>query len=235
MLHYYDINYDLGADWYQGFFRHGKTDCVNCDTTVTYARSEVAVRRIANDDPKAKFLLSLRNPAERAYSHYWHEKGKKRIAYEFREWACNYDLFQSWVETGLYSRHIERIIEIFGKERVLVTTVDEISRDAQAVLDKIFGFAGVDSSFRPTALYKRQNSAVKRAALFQRQPITRTRLGRALIRLMGIRELGAKSSEYEKGMNVVARERLEQIFAEDIRRLSVLLDRDFSDWTVHDY
>ena len=79
MVHYYDMNYHRGRDWYEKFYQSYNQEQMRGDTTVSYARSELAIKRIAKTNSNAKIILSLRNPITRAFSHYWHEKKKGKI------------------------------------------------------------------------------------------------------------------------------------------------------------
>ena len=84
-IHYYDIFYARGQDWYAQFFEEARPDQLLIDPTYTYIRSPWAPRRIVKDSPNAKIIFCLRNPIERAFSHYWHEKKKGKIAFDFEE------------------------------------------------------------------------------------------------------------------------------------------------------
>lgn len=95
-IHYFDIHYNKGIEWYLRQFTHGIGDKF-FDPTYTYIRSPLAAPRIAKKFPEAKFALSLRNPIERAFSHYWHEKKKRQINFKFEDALRNYDLFASWI------------------------------------------------------------------------------------------------------------------------------------------
>ncbi len=55
------------------------------DNTTSYARDPLAPKRIYNYNPKSKIVFLIRNPIDRAFSHYWHEKRKLKINFKFEE------------------------------------------------------------------------------------------------------------------------------------------------------
>lgn len=86
-LHYFDNNYDKCLEWYKAFFplrlpRETNSTAnppLRGEATPYYIFHPRAHQRIADVLPNAKLIVVLRNPVDRAYSHYWHEV---RMGYE---------------------------------------------------------------------------------------------------------------------------------------------------------
>lgn len=127
--------------------------------TPSYIRSTVVPERIANYDPAAKIMTCLRNPIERAFSHYWHEKKKKRFDYDFSEALENYDLFGAWVETGMYFERLRPFWEAFGEEQVLCQWFDDLSTNPKLFFDEAAAFMGMSSDPAPRELNQKINAA----------------------------------------------------------------------------
>lgn len=145
MLHFFDIHYDRGISWYEQLYASAAPHQVVGDATVTYARSHLAMSRIAEYDERARVILILRNPIDRAWSHYWHERKKGKMAFAFEEWEQNYDLYSDWILPGMYDQHIEVAESFFLRARLLVIFQDDIEHEPTRVLSSVFGFLGVES------------------------------------------------------------------------------------------
>lgn len=125
------------------------------EASPSYLWCERAPGRIAAVSPEAKILVALRDPVERAYSHYLmdYREGMQHRPFfdalqadwrsERKGWAVSF----LYVELGFYARQIARYFKQFGRQRVLVVLYDDLLklRNGQsAVLTDILTFLGVD-------------------------------------------------------------------------------------------
>lgn len=81
-IHYFDINYRRGLDWYLGFFpRASKLAMgrISGEASPDYLVHPLAAGRIAHDLPDTKVIILLRDPVKRAFSQFLHER---RLGYE---------------------------------------------------------------------------------------------------------------------------------------------------------
>lgn len=237
--HYFDMRYSEERDWYESFFRHTSEEQTLIDMTPSYIRSPWVPRRLVKENPDAKIICSLRNPVDRAFSHYWHEKKKDKIAFQFEEVLDNYDLFSSWIEPGFYAEHLERYLKHFPREQLLCLPFRLLQEDDEAFLRRILEFIQVDSSFKPSWLGKKANEAGGR----------RTVTNAVWLRIRGrLRRIGQDSlvesieeapvvgrwlrnrDEYERGIKEDVRRELLEICEPEIRRTEELLDLDLSHW-----
>src|SRR5690606_27558532 len=151
-IHYFDMFYAFGRSWYETFFANARPDQKLFDPTPSYIRAAQAPARIAKENPGARIVVSLRDPIERAFSHYWHMKKNRVITFEFSDVLDNYDLFSSWIEPGFYAEHIERYLEFFPREQILCQRFDDLERDPRLFLDQLLVFYGLDTNFTPSVL-----------------------------------------------------------------------------------
>ena len=158
-IHYYDIFYHRGLDWYASHFADQDPQAVRVDPTPSYIRSPVAPARMAADNPDAKIVVCLRHPIERAFSHYWHEKKKGRFNFHFSEILENYDLFANWLEPGFYAVHLERFLKYFGRQQVLCQLFDDLEQDPRAFLIQFFEFIEVNPEVVPSVVDTKINQA----------------------------------------------------------------------------
>jgi predicted YcjX-like family ATPase len=175
---------------------------------------------------------------ERAFSHYWHEKKKRTISFEFREVLRNYDLYQSYLEPGFYAEHLERFLELFPRHAILVQHFEHLRRDPRRFLDEFLTFAGLEGDFHPSVLNRRRNTAgpvrrpVQRVVgeatetLLSALPESARRffLGSRLVRALSGRR------EYIEGISPELFEELLVLCEPEIRRVEALLDMELPAW-----
>jgi hypothetical protein len=88
-IHYYDSNYERGLRWYRSHFplQVGGRNLAHVDLSPAiageaspyYLSHPLAAERLARDFPDVRIIVSLRDPIDRAYSHY------KEAVYHGRE------------------------------------------------------------------------------------------------------------------------------------------------------
>ena len=90
-VHYFTKGYHLGSNWYRSHFplkfrrnNDGHRSLLTGEATPDYFYFPPAARRIKELVPKARFIILLRNPVERAVSHYHHEvrMGRETLSFE---------------------------------------------------------------------------------------------------------------------------------------------------------
>jgi hypothetical protein len=97
--------------------------------------------------PEAKLLYVVRDPFERIVSHWIHDVAEGR---ERRDLAtCLTDLEgNGYVAASRYFAQLERFLAAYPRERLLVLRLDDLERARVQTLARVFGFLGVDASFR---------------------------------------------------------------------------------------
>lgn len=242
--HFFTMHYDRGMDWYRQFFTEYNGESQVCDPTCSYVRDWRSAQRIAAFNPDAKLIFSLRNPIDRAFSHYWHEKKKNKIAFEFEEVLTNYDLYHNWVESGFYSELLQRFYDHFPAEQIKVVIYDDLKADSRAFLRSIFEFLGVDADFVPSVIDRGINGAFYKPTV---KDLRRTRLLNCLAepvrwvlpapvkahirqRFLHGKYVDQVVSEYDRGMKPEVRARLREILTPENEKLSRLIGRDLSHW-----
>jgi hypothetical protein len=158
-IDYYNVNYHKTYSWYIRHFILNNEHKLLFDPSYNYLRSPFSAKRIARDNPNAKIIICLREPIERAFSHYWHEKKKGRYNFTFDEILSNYDLFANWLEPGFYSFHIERFLKYFPIEQLKIILFDDLKRNPGSCIRDLFLFSGVDADFVPSIVDKKINVA----------------------------------------------------------------------------
>ena len=231
--------YAKGGAWLEQFFS-SKLGQKRLDPTPSYIRSPEAAKRIYDHNPNAKLICCLRHPLERAFSHYWHEKKKRKYRFEFDEVLTNYDLFAGWVETGFYACHLEKYLEIFPRKQLLIQFFDDLESDPKAFMREIFEFSGVDANFLPSALNHKINvakslqdvSLASYSAKMKTQ-LDRFQLGRLHAPLVSIARhcLPAKTpQETWRSVDSEVKKELFEMCLPEIERLEQLLSVNLTCW-----
>ena len=232
-IHYFDMHYHRGRDWYVGHFADAAADSKWLDPTPSTIRSPWAARRIHEENPDGRIILCLRNPLERAFSHYWHEKKKLRFEFEFHEVLTNYDLYSSWLEPGFYAEHLERFLGYFPQDQLLCQRFDRLGEDPEAFWVEFCRFAGIRDDLRPSMLHRKVNVA---GARHTKGGQLAPRLRAGLRKLPGGSRLTADEAwltgkdEYLRG---VPDEWIEPIWAicePEVARLEALTGLDLTAW-----
>ncbi len=84
-VHYFDLNYQRGIGWYQAQFQPKQDPKALCgEASPYYLFHPLAARRCAVALPEAKIIVLLRDPVDRAHSHFHHEirRGCESLSFE---------------------------------------------------------------------------------------------------------------------------------------------------------
>ncbi|MGZ8897867.1 MAG: sulfotransferase [Halobacteriota archaeon] len=110
--------------------------------------------RIKAFSPEAPILYLLRNPLQRAISHYWWEVNAARETLEIND-ALRPDSI--YLKVSDYAYQLMPYIACFGMERVRLVTTEALASSPERVMNGIFAWLGVDPQFRGIPLTVRYN------------------------------------------------------------------------------
>jgi hypothetical protein len=144
-VHYFDGHYDKGQRWYRAHFplRHpGRISGESCPYLLFHP---LAAGRAARDLPaETRFVVLLREPAERAVSQYWHWRQQGRYETESLERAIAF----SYVARGEYAGQLRRWFDAVGRDRILVLESERLSTDRSASAE-VLAFLGLSPHGQP--------------------------------------------------------------------------------------
>ena len=85
-VHYFSTRFFMGLEWYKTHFpKKGFTG----EGSPYYFFHPLSPQRIHEALPNVKLILMLRNPVDRAYSHFWHERRINAEELPIFEWALD--------------------------------------------------------------------------------------------------------------------------------------------------
>jgi len=140
-VHFFDQNFDSGADWYGSFFTDIPERISRVgETTPHYLYHPDVAARVAALLPDCQLIAILRNPVDRAYSQYGHNVKSKGWAFSFEE-ALERE--PQVLERGRYMHQLRRYLRFFPRDRLLVLILEEATRDARSATVEVADFLGV--------------------------------------------------------------------------------------------
>jgi hypothetical protein len=222
---------------YDALFREVGGELAIGEASHLYLSSERAAQRIHQNFPDAKLIAILRNPAERAYSHYLFDvqKGHRdphAIAQELREDKAK---DSHYLQKGFYFAQLCRYYELFCREQIRVYLYDDFVSDPQGVMEDLYVFLGVESGFVPDTSDRPNASGVPRFRALNKMLTKSNPIKNAIEPILPSR--ARKFAVWLKNKNLSKpqlpeelRERLVGIYKEDVRGLQELLQRDLSSW-----
>jgi hypothetical protein len=173
-IHYFDLHYAQGITWYRGRFpytRQLRRGALTLDASPYYLMHPLVPERAARLLPQVKLIAVLRNPIDRALSHYQHEvrAGREplaladalgqeadRLAGEEERlrsdpgyYSWNHHRY-SYTRRGLYLEQLRRWLQHFPREQLLVLQSEWLFRDPAAASALVYKFLGL----RPHRLHR---------------------------------------------------------------------------------
>jgi len=174
-IDYFGELYYRGLNWYKACFplqfhktiveKLQKKKFLTGEATPRYIEHPFVPERIKKVTPNAKFIILLRNPIDRAYSH-WNmnfrrkddtltfdqaiQQEEKRIEGEYEKMKNDFKYFNwtyysyAYKEHGKYIEKLERWIKIFPKERFLILRSEELFEDPAKAFHKTIEFLGLE-------------------------------------------------------------------------------------------
>ena len=146
-----DRNWRHGSDWYERIFAECPATAVAGELSTSYLVDPETPRRIRDRYPDALLLVSLRDPAERAFSSYLNDIASGAVDSEV-DFRAALGERPGYVDGGRYAFHLRRYLELFPREQLFVSIFDDARRDPGAALSAIYRFLGVDPGFRPAMI-----------------------------------------------------------------------------------
>lgn len=232
--------FEKGREWYENHFTKCKEGKIQGEFSTSYLYSKEASERIYALYPDARLIAILRNPAERAYSHYRNaiKAGEIQDTVPFEEFV---QLESSVLEQGLYTQQLQRYFAHFRKEQMLVLIYEDIEKDPKAFMRGIYRFLGVDETFISSMLYTEVNIArtpkdvrVDRVMHRIAEFLRKTGFDKLVhaIRKTGLPDFVRKGNTKKVTSHFNAA-KIAPYFVADVQKLSVLLDRDLStEWNI---
>lgn len=170
-----------GEMWYRAHFplsRNMSDDAMTLEASPLYIFHPLAPKRIFNLVPKVKIIAVLRNPTERAISHYFHskrddqeplsiyealqeEEERLKPIIKAEDYKNKDFIYHSYKSRGIYHKQIEEYLKYFPRQQILVLSSEDLFGQPESVLERVFEFLNIDKKFKIKNL-KPSNVAINR-------------------------------------------------------------------------
>jgi len=183
---YFDYNFSEGEKWYRKFFpllARLRNNFLTGEADPDYLYHLRAPERIAQTIENVRLIIILRNPVDRAISHYWfevkggHEKlpiyeafkreekriteAKRRILAQQNYYSFEYEHF-SYLDRGKYAEQIKRYWAYFNPNQILILKSEDPFNHSQNTFNRITDFLNLQN-------YKLQNIKPYNVGKYQRR------------------------------------------------------------------
>jgi len=170
-VHYFDQNFKKGICWYRSNFpsslymkyfqKISKNIHITGEASPYYIFHPLVPKRVFDLLPKIKLIALLRNPVDRAYSHYNHEmrKGREtltfkdaidketeRLSGESRKMLRNKNYYSynhhrySYLARGIYINQLKVWMDFFPKEQILIIKSEDLFNKTQEIMNQVTDF-----------------------------------------------------------------------------------------------
>lgn len=141
--HFFDKKLDdprmkYTIQWYKDRFVDVSADCVFFEATPNYLYVPKVPELISRYMPRVKFIVMLRNPVDRAWSHFYHWQNKNRHPIEAVKSRGS-----EYVQKGIYWKQLEQWFKFFRREQFLIIKSEDFFADEKAVILECFEFLGL--------------------------------------------------------------------------------------------
>lgn len=163
-IHFFDLQYHKGIEWYYSKFPKKpilKTTLTG-EASPYYLFHPLVPERVFLHLPKTKIIVLLRNPVDRAYSHYNHQLkiGNEPIksfeeAISFEETRISGEIEKikagiineslslrhySYLRRGLYSEQVNNWLHYFSMKQMLFIKSEDLFESPKLALGKVYDF-----------------------------------------------------------------------------------------------
>lgn len=136
---------------YLKLFEKASDKSIIVDASATHLSDPDAPKLIHEVSPKAKILISIRNPIERAYSAYlmhWSNGTIKKTFLERILYELNHKIDLSKpnirLPAGFYYEDVKRYSEVFGKENLKIIIFENWIKDPKKTIEEILKFVNLN-------------------------------------------------------------------------------------------
>jgi hypothetical protein len=144
-VHFFDKKYNLGLKWYYNLF---DGEHFNFESTPNYLYDKQCPKRICDALPDIKLIVMLRDPVDRAWSHYINWRMRER-------WSINIlrNSEHEIIKKGIYIEQLLRWLKHIEIERIKIIRSEDFYGNPSLILKKILTWLGLKASCEVESIY----------------------------------------------------------------------------------
>lgn len=231
--------YPTDEDWYRGLFEGAGGARVVGESSTHYAKLPTlpgVPERIGAMVDEPRFIYVMRDPVDRAISHYWHDVRKRHQHRSILDAVTEDSVY---VQYSDYPMQLEAYLERYPPERIFTLTFEGLTRSPARVLPPLLEWLDVDPDAIPAVLPRenvRPDRMTRTRGRGRLHRFRHSRLWEAVAPLVpkSLRRAAARSAvepvDVEAEDVDAARDRIRPVLAERVDLLRELLGRDFPEW-----
>lgn len=139
---------ELYWQWYSSKFKSAVNGQVVGEDSTTYLASEIAIKRIAQQDKKIRIIVMLRHPTARTYSHYWHMVKAGKAMFSFED-TLQYSPL-NLLNRSDYLNQLKNLYKHLPKEQIKVVLFEDFLVNKEDVIENVCDFLAVDYKKLPS-------------------------------------------------------------------------------------
>jgi hypothetical protein len=143
-------------------YEKARADQLVGDFSVSNLWCESAARRIFDKAPHAKIIIVLRNPIERAFSHYLlrvdQESETRTVAEAINSEISDEGGDGCYLDIGNYASQIRRYLEVFPPDRISIRLYDDLARSKERFIAETLDFLELPGEIRREDMNFRANA-----------------------------------------------------------------------------
>jgi len=227
---------------YKALFKEANGEIAIGEATPFYLYNKKSPELIKNCLPQVKLIIVLRDPVDRAYSHflYWRSQGQEPIvdfAKAIREEPIRirdgYGINYHYINQGFYAPQLQRYLNLFDSSNIKINLYSDLVKNPSHFVKEIYNFLDVDDSFAAPTNQALNKTAVPRNKVIDKilktsnpvKEISKTLLSDKFRKLIANKLLLSKPN-----ISYNLRQELIEIYREDILKTQRLVQRDLSIW-----
>lgn len=232
---------------YQELFSEVNGETAVGDISPSYLFNPRAPGRIKEYIPDAKMFALLRNPVDRAFSHFMHmvksghepELNFRKALAESEVKVGQWNRTRYYIPFGFYHQQLQRYYALFDRDQLRVYLFDDLIESPLELVQDLYRFLAVDDSFVPDVEHRLNPSGIPRNRTLQNMISRQTGIKNVIRSLIpkkydrGVSKFVHNIQKWNLRKEAIPQEMrymLLDIYREDILRLQCLIDRDLSKW-----
>lgn len=138
-----DAIFARGMDWYRGLFAGARPGDLRGEASTHYTKLPTHPRvleRLRPHRASLRLVYMIRNPVQRAVSHYIHEWSEGRMG---DDPTVEFTGHPELIDYGRYGFQIAPWIQAYGRDAVMLTSLEQITADPQGELIRVAAHLGL--------------------------------------------------------------------------------------------
>lgn len=257
---FFECEFENGLDYYRNnYFSHWQGEEIIGESRHRNLYLPYIAPRIKQVNPEAKLIVILRNPSERAYSHWWHfySRGQEDLGFKeaikddlarieqgkaiddeetINAYCSNVNgflngIYRTYVDTGYYYEQIKRYLDLFPRKNMLILNFQDLKENEHEVISRLAEFIGLSPDKFPAQISNRNEKKVMNTDSSLRKFLRSIGISKLIPRSLKDAYVEKKSEDIRSGYyDQETIKLLKQHYASHNDKLREIIDFDINSW-----